>query len=305
MSFEFLTIVRNGKNNTIYRLAMEDELKEEMARNFTIPAGKWLDPALQRTAFDEMYSLSDAEIFEIKKFIPPDDLLNAMRFPQEYSEFNPATQGVADIKAIAAVSAKGSDITAIFKAISKTKKLEPAKNLMLVCTRRGYVRQTDPCLTIDDKIVAVYEGGSLFFRSPSSVKKIMSLKDYMKEANDLEMVSFLESKFETNTEKILAVADTWMRKRFASLMESKLFEERTPLDIYDTAKSFSSELPIELSKDRTKLILPEEKQHIRMILKFLNEEYYKGMLTGKDYQTSSRRPLAGNENKKQRMAARN
>jgi hypothetical protein len=124
----------------------------------------------------------------------------------------------------------------------------------------------------------------------------------MKEANDLEIVQFLEARFETNTENILANADTWMRKRLAALMQSKLFDEMSAPDICEAGRDFSAEIPLLLSKDRTKLVLPENKQDIKMILKFLNEEYYKGVLTGKDYQTAAKRPLQ-NADKSQRNAA--
>lgn len=296
MGFEFLAIVRNGPDSSsIYRLSMDNELREEMERAFTIPAGKWQDHAVQRTTFDDGYRLADNEIFEIRNFKMPPDLLNALRFPQEHEEFNAESHGVGGIKAIIAASVRGSDITAIFKTIGKAKKIEPAKNLMVVCGRKTYEKMSRPAIMIDDRVTAVYSDGTLLFKSPSTVKQVLSLKEYMKEANDLEMVTFLEARFETDPEKILGVADTWMRKRFAALMQSTLFDERTAVDIYETAKSFSTEIPMELSKDRNKLVLPEAKGDIRVILKFLNEEYYKGVLTGKDYQTHSKRPLESAE----------
>jgi hypothetical protein len=297
MGFEFLAICRNdGPNYSIYRMNLDDELRAEMAHSFTIPAEKWQEPEVQRAAFDEAYTLAEKEIFEIKQFVLPPDLLNAVRFPQEYGEFTANTKGIADLKAIVAVYVDGSRTTAIVKNVGKAKKLEPARHLTLLCTGKEYVKQRDPGIIIDDRVAAVYVDGTLLFRSPSAVKQVMSLKAYMKEANDLEIVAFLEKQFETDTEKVLAVTDNWMRKRFAAIMESKLFETQSALDIYETARSFSTELPVELSQDRTKLVLPEGKQDIRMILKFLNEEYYKGALTGKDYQTPSKRPLANDEN---------
>jgi hypothetical protein len=295
MGFEFLAIVRNGPDSSMYRLVLDSELREEMARTFTTPVAKWQDAAVMKTTFDPAYHLADKEIFEIKQFKLSPEMLNALRFPQEYDEFNVDTQGTANIKAIVAVNAEESNITAIFKLISKAKKLQPTKNLMLVCKRKEFAKLTEPGIILDERITAVYTDGALLFKSPGTVKQILSLKEYMKEANDLEVLAFLEERFETDSEKILAVADSWMRKRFAALMQSKLFDERSALDIYETAKSFSAEIPMELSKDRLKLILPEEKQDIKMILKFLNEEYYKGVLTGNDYQTQSKRPLQNPE----------
>ncbi len=299
MGFDFLAVMRNEKQGgtSVYRLALNDELREEMTRSFTIPADKWQEYSMQRTPFKDGYKLADNEIFEIKQFGLPPDILNAARFPHEYGEFDSATHGVTDLKAIIAVNVEDAEPVAVFKVISKSKKLEPARNLMVVCTPKEYARQAHPGIIIDDKIAAAYINGTLLFKSPGTVKQVLSLKAYMDEASDLEIISFIEKQFETDTEKVRAVADTWMRKRFAALMESNLFEERTSLDIYETARSFSSEIPIELSKDRSKLILPEEKRDIRMILKFLNEEYYKGVLTGKDYQTTAKRPLQEAEKK--------
>jgi hypothetical protein len=295
MGFDFLAIVRNGPETGVYRLTPDEELGQDMARAFTMPAEKWLEPEMQRAVFNEEYRLADNEIFEITKFALPPDLLNAVRFPHEYSEFDAGAKGIADLKAIAAVHTDGGRLTAIFKTIGKTKKLEPSRSLMLLCADKKYARQNEPGIILDDRIAAVYKDGTLLFRSPSSVKQFASLKAYMKEANDLEITAFLEARFEADTDKVLANADTWMRKRFTAIMESKLFDERSAVDIYETAKSFSAEIPMELSRDRNKLKLPGEKQDIRKILKFLNEEYYKGVLTGKDYQTPTKRPLANNE----------
>jgi hypothetical protein len=294
MGFQFLALMRSSKDSSgisIYRLTLNEELQEEMGRSFAIPAEKWQEYSVQRAAFNEGYKLADNEIFEIKQFVLPPDILNAVRFPQEYGEFDVVAQGVSDIKGIAAVNTDGGKVTVVFKVIAKAKKLEPARNLMVMCSPKGYERQTHPGIIIDDRVAAAYVDGSLLFKSTATVKQLLSLKAYMNEASDLEIISFLEKRFETDTEKLLAVADKWMRKRFTSLMESTLFDERTALEIYDTAKSFSSEIPMELSKDRSKLIMPAEKRDIRMMLKFLNEEYYKGVLTGKDYQTSGKRPL--------------
>jgi hypothetical protein len=94
MSFQFLTIVRNGPDSTsIFRLTVDNELHEEMERIFTTQAGKWQDGTIMRTMFKEDYSLADNEIFEIKDYILPKELLNAIRFPQEYGEFNAETEG--------------------------------------------------------------------------------------------------------------------------------------------------------------------------------------------------------------------
>jgi hypothetical protein len=294
MGFKFLTIVKNGNGpeTSVYRLVLDSELHEEMERAFTIAAGKWQDAAVQRATFDESYTLADNEIFEIKQFVLPEDMLNAVRFPQDFGEFDVNIHGVANIKAIAAVNLKDDRVSAIFKTVSKARKLEPRKNLTLVSTNKGYAKLTTPGIIIDDRIAAIFVDDTLLFKSPSAVKQIMSLKAYMKEANDLEIIAFLEARFEANTEKVLAAADTWTRKRFSSLMQSKLFDEKSALDIYEAGREFSTEIPLNLSKDRSKLVMPEEKQDIRMILKFLNEEYYKGVLTGKDYQTSAKRPLA-------------
>jgi hypothetical protein len=297
MGFRFLTIVRNGPDSrSIGKLPVTEELREEMARAFTIPAGKWEADTLQRTAFDEAYSLSSTEIFEIRQFALPPDLLNAARFPDECPAFKADVEGLANLKAIVAVNTDGGRVTAIFKIVGKARKFEPAKNLMLLCKHGTYAKLGEPGIMLDDKIAATFTDGTLLFKSPSTVKQVLSLKEYTKEANDLEIIAFLEQRFETDTEKVLGAADTWMRKRFAALMQSNLFEEKSALDIYEAARDFSAEIPMELSKDRSKLVLPEEKQDIRMILKFLNEEYYKGVLTGKDYQTPSKRPLAGAEN---------
>jgi hypothetical protein len=290
---DFLAIVRNGKDNSIYRLDIDDTLFDDIRLTFTIPADKWRDPVVLRTEFDDSYTLEDGQLFEIKKFAMPPDMLNAMRFPKECGEFKLDSQGIADLKAIVAVNTTSGagGVTAMFKIISKGKKHEPSKSLMVMSKRNGYTKVTDPAISFDDKLAALYEHGALIFKSPSTVKQVLSLKDYIKEANDLEIVAFLENKFEGDAEKFLANADSWTRKRFASLMESDVFERMSSLDIYDAAKSFSSDIPMHLSMDRKKLVLPQAKQDIRMALKFLNEEYYKGVLTGKDYQTHSKKPL--------------
>ena len=82
-------------------------------------------------------------------------------------------------------------------------------------------------------------------------------------------------------------ANTWMRRRIALINDSKI------LEVYSTKEIMLQALNINITievKDN-KLVIPLDKEKMKCIISFLDEEAYLGPFSNQIYITNSKRPV--------------
>lgn len=125
------------------------------------------------------------------------------------------------------------------------------------------------------------------FVSSYYAKQIFDLTDYYKEATNPEIVTFLSLPIlRVNSQAVTAdVMNTWERRKIASIMSQKILEEHPIEELQGAAEELDYELPTEDGK----LIMPDDRKGRRELLSFLDEDVYRGMLTGSVYETNSKK----------------
>lgn len=152
---------------------------------------------------------------------------------------------------------------------------------------------TDPGLTLDTKLVAVFRNGTLYFRSFKAINPIVDISPYFAEATDLEISQVLEHSrlVVDDMQSVLKLTDSWMRRRYSAVLASGILDSVTPRKIANKAGRFGITLSTRRVNNSDALVFPNNKKEIKSLLTFLNEGFFEGELTGALYQTNSQRCL--------------
>lgn len=148
-------------------------------------------------------------------------------------------------------------------------------------------------LTIDSKLTAIIRDGSLNFHSFHLLRQIFDLSAYYKEATDGDIQQFSNCTcvLVKNTTDLVAISDTWVRRKLWLISQSEILQKVPVCDIKAVAAEFSILLETVMDNGVEKIIIPDNKKDLKTILRFLDEDYYKSPLLQNRYLTNSKRPV--------------
>lgn len=88
-----------------------------------------------------------------------------------------------------------------------------------------------------------------------------------------------------NSTAFVDAADTWERRKIASINDSGILQSHTAMKI----KSLAQRSGVSISVSNGHIVLPADKKERHIILGFLDEEVYKGAFSETVFQTNSKR----------------
>lgn len=83
------------------------------------------------------------------------------------------------------------------------------------------------------------------------------------------------------------MANTWVRRKIAMINDSEVLINYTASEIKSLAKSVG----IDITVENKKVVIPNDKEKIKVILGFLDEEAYKGPFSQNTYLANSKRQI--------------
>ena len=151
----------------------------------------------------------------------------------------------------------------------------------------------NPGFTLANYLSAVYQPSErkLLFRSFYNVDKFLPLSEYFRPASEEEIREILSHELfdPENLEESATNPSQLFRTKFALLKRSNVLDKFTAREIENRAKGFG--VPIQLSEDNEKIVFPSKKSDALKLLRFLNEEFFRGAVTGIPYITNSKRKM--------------
>lgn len=113
---------------------------------------------------------------------------------------------------------------------------------------------------------------------------------YYREATHGEVERFTQMKelAMDNAEIFIGQADSRVRKKIASIMDSKVLEKYSARDI----QRIGGQTGINVVIRDKKIVIPTDKKQMKIILGFLDEEVYKGYFSNATYITNSKRSVS-------------
>lgn len=235
------------------------------------------------------------EYLAISDFKLPDEMISAIKAPLPLETYKPHADSLPQIRALFVGVETSGGITAAFQRFKAAQYLRASSVHLLfdndtLSAGNGYGWRRSKAkvgITVQPVVDAVFSNGTLMFVSSYYAKQIFDLTDYYKEATNPEIVTFLSLPIlRVNSQAVTAdVMNTWERRKIASIMSQKILEEHPIEELQGAAEELDYELPTEDGK----LIMPDDRKGRRELLSFLDEDVYRGMLTGSVYETNSKK----------------
>ncbi|PHM60450.1 hypothetical protein Xsto_04004 [Xenorhabdus stockiae] len=127
------------------------------------------------------------------------------------------------------------------------------------------------------------------------LRRIFDVDGYFKEATNDDLIAFSnhEHFHVSNGFDLTTIADTVIRKKVSLINKSRILELHTVDALLTVANENGVHLELDIHEEngKKKIIIPQEKKHIKRLLSFLDEDYFTSQITQTLYQTNSKKKV--------------
>ena len=283
-------VLNQDGNEQITRVELTKDTQSEICSLFS-DAYKSLVESKTQITFSGTYKPDKEEVLSISNFALQEDIIDAIKNPIGVSAFKPNLKDLPDIKALfvgkkVQTKSKNEKFIIAFQRFRKDQYIS-RKGINLYHDKDTFDRDKRYGITINDIVDCVFEENSLIFDSYYFARQIFDLSEYYRIATDADVDSFISnSKLQIDDSTTFkSHADSWVRRKIALIDDSGIFDKFTVKQINDKAKSIG----MTLSVKKGKLNIPSDKKELKNVLKFLDDEIYKGIFSDELLQTNSKR----------------
>lgn len=277
----------NGKLE-VCKIETDRRAQAAICQSYAKAYGTMLDQT-EYISFDGNYSPNPDETLCISNFVLDETIRSAVETPAGIDSFIPDETNKDKIKAIFVGEICDDKMVIAFQKFKREQYIS-VRGINLFFDRETFVQEKRFGISISDEIDCIYQDGKLLFKSFFMAKQIFSLMEYYREATYGEVVRFTQIKELTldSPEAFIGQADSRVRKKIASIMDSKVLEKFSARDIQKIGKQTGINVMI---RDK-KVVIPADKKQMKIILGFLDEEVYKGSFSNATYITNSKRSVS-------------
>lgn len=270
----------------VRRFSISQGLQTQITKLFDQQAQEFLN-GKEIVEFSAGRLLDDDELCSVKIHLPPE---------LAHAKSSSLGQQVLDFTAAAIpqlvglfVNSKidGTDAT-LFQSFTGRQALTKDKLTMLSNIGTGFTKLDTAGLTLDSKLAAIHTSGSLLFKSFQVATRLIDMSAYYHAATDGEL-----EVFKNNDVFLLEDADAFnnaaaiarVRKQVALILESGILKKVKPSTVASRAKAMGLDF---VAVKKGKIVLPPDRQTLRKLLDFLQENYYEGCLTSQKFISNSK-----------------
>jgi hypothetical protein len=271
----------------VRRLQLSADLQDAVAAYAEEWRQAFLGRDVETIPFDGRYT-PDApeEVLEVTPFVLPAVIVKAVDSPLSVEVLALDGDTPERVSALFVGSQMKHGPEVLLQAFDRRRFISTA-GLSIILSRGTFRRLTEPGLTLGPDASAAFSRGALRFRSYVEARRIFDLSAWYREATDEDVRAFGKSSSlaVANVDLLLAAADTWVRKRISLVLESKVLDRYTALQVSATAKSFGVTLTIESGR----LVVPADRAALKELLRVLDEDYLVSPLSDSRFLSTSKR----------------
>ena len=282
-----IIIIANGSHvDELYRLEVDADTQKEICLSFDSAVDDLLSEKT-KISFDGSYKPHNDEFLAIENFQLSDAIKDAIRDPLGVPAYKKENDEFYEIKAIFVGKRTETEDAERFQvAFQRFRKEQYITTnwVNLFFTRDTFRREKNFGISISD---CYYTEGELQFSSFYFARQIFDLSEYYRSATDQEVQSFTTSdklSFE-DTEAFKNTANTWIRRKIAMINDSGVLVNYKASEI----KKLAKDAGITIAVENKKVVIPNDKEQIKVILGFLDEEAYKGPFSQNTFLANSKR----------------
>lgn len=306
----FFVILSDGDNRSARRVRVAKTLQSSLEEEFVKQAESFrthienipgkdgkrekATAASEPVDFFPLFTLPDNKhVFEIPDFELDPYILAAAKNPDSLQNLKLNDETIPQIRAFCVTCGTEKRPVVYFQSFDRRRVLQQSK--MTFLQRDGAFAKLDEVgFTLSDSLQAIYDGGTLRFRSYAVVARFLNLLDLFNEASDEKIEAVLGNElFDVeNQDDVVQFSDTHMRKQYSAIVQLGVLDRAKPKDVVNAANEFlDTPLGVVRKGGKERISFPKEKRDQKQLLSFLSEGLYKGPLTGEKYQSNSHRPL--------------
>ena len=277
--------------NEIFRIDVDADTQAAICQSFSEAKGK-LTANKERIVFNGSYKPNEDEFLAIENFQIFDGIKDAIRDPLGTTAYQKQDGEFPEIKAVFVGERTEDENSERFNiAFQRFRKEQyiSTRWYNLFFNNDTFSRQNSFGISISDSIDCFYTNGDLQFVSFFFARQVFDLGEYYRSATDGEVTSFASNanlEIE-DTEAFGKMADTRIRRKIAMINDSKVLDDYTASDIAQRA----AEVGVSIIINGNKIVLPNDKAQVKVILGFLDEEAYKGPFSHNTYLANSKRQV--------------
>ena len=116
---------------------------------------------------------------------------------------------------------------------------------------------------------------------------------YSKDATDQDLKVFIQNpalEF-ADAQIFLDVADAWVRRKVVLIQQSGILDYCSASKIAAAAKFCDLQLQLTGAAGQEKIVMPSDRQEVKQLLRFLDEDYYQSPESSVKYMSKSRRVM--------------
>jgi hypothetical protein len=285
---DFFAIV-GGHPEAVYRMELQQDLQNDLTEQFNTHAEQMLDENLVRVPFArENFHPDETEILQISPFDLPELLFDPLENAVGWRTLPLDEDTLSRVYCVFSYEQERERV--VFQVIPKAQRLAKT-GLNLILAGNSFTQLKSPGLILGNACHAVFQDNVLTFKSVWWLKQIIDISSYYRAATDADVERFSEIgnvKVE-DLNSLKQKSGQWVRSRLAYILDSGVLQNFSPTELAIKAAGFNVELKTVNENGAEKLVIPQAHKELRSVLKFLEEEYYEGPITGAAYEANSKR----------------
>lgn len=273
----------------IIRFNLTQLLEAEVASAFEEQYARFRQGIISEIPFDGRYVPDEGELLYIDNFLDVEGMAEAASDPLSIDLFDPARHSLERVKALF-VQRNIDGVDRILVQFFERRRLlsKQGAGLRMVFNAGAFHRFDEQGITLDTRLLAVFEGSRLYFQSFHFLSRALDMAEYFREATAAEVKEFAEHpSFQVADPQFFADrSSNLIRKKIAQILQSGILDKFTPQQIVQVASAVN--LKINLN-NQNKIVMPEGAAEVRQLLRFLEEDYYESSLTQTLFLSNSKR----------------
>lgn len=271
----FFAMLEDG---SVRKIILTQQIVPNIRKIFIDRGAEMLDD-VEEIEFDGNYNLDLNEISFVNLLLP-DEMTNAVANPLGTLNLDLTNESIRFLFWYE----KG---TYYFQTFDRRKLL--SNHSVLIYDKQTYNQLKEDAFIVDNAVHAIYKDEKFLFKSYAVANRIFSLSEFYKEATNEEILVFaVHPNISIDKDWFTENTNSSIRKQITLLLKSKILDGADTKKIKKFAKGYK--LPLELD-DKGKIIFPTDKKHCKELLLFLNEQYWTGMISEKQFKTTSKREV--------------
>ncbi len=243
--------------------------------------------------FNGSYKPDNDECLTIKNFQIPNEIQSAICNPLGVTSYGISDKKFPDIKCFFVgeyVQTNNSiKLSVAFQRFRKEQYISKKNWYNLFFDNNSFYQENKFGFSISNNIDCFYESNDLHFLSFYFARQVFDLSQYYRIATDQDVNDFIanEKLLIENPVIFMEMSDTFIRRKIAMINDSEILKKFSALKIKNIAKK----LNINISVKNQKIIIPNNKNEVKLILKLLDEEAYQGVFSQTLFLTNSKRQV--------------